>query len=681
MSKKRESTGSAEVLVDLPLQDEAGDAENFFKLRECLEGYRSEIRQLESRHKELLRENDCLRHLCASVGNLFDVLNHELNDTLTEPAVEATNSPSAAAEEFLDLLYKTRLPFSVSRHEDSSSDSDTYTITSDSTAPPDSCKSSTSNHCPADSYATDDPSSYLSTQLEAFNRKKNYLLQRLQQSCTTVVAQSDQREEGSAVGTQQLSVERYKRQVLELAVGRLYDSVSEFREQLRIHRTQCGSHEVEISRLLKLNADLRHSLSDAHAEISNLTASLSKDNASADSETPVSGRSIEEHINHVETVASVEDVTVDMIVGSSLYSRLYDLCQSQDSEISRLERHNASLRRRAEDIALNYDKRLFEHIQLIESTQHELIQRIEDYDHHLDTCQQELIYQRDLNEKLTTMTEQLREERDSLATELETKDRNLCERLIKMSEVIKQFSSCNATKSSLPSSEVSQDQLQNLSVELEEISAAYEERIKQNERLQQQLKELLHFRDKCASLEVEVRAMEDKVSRAMTFCDRKVATSYQFKEELLHRLDTYKKSWLSTYRRGLVYEKKRDLAASALCESQAKLRRCQRDLKESQMRLMQMAASGSHSGSLVAPSEQGDAPTGELESVMLENDVLRRRMTCTVCSEHFRDRCLTKCGHVFCEACIESSIKSRNRKCPVCKLVFDRNDVRRIYLE
>ena len=37
--------------------------------------------------------------------------------------------------------------------------------------------------------------------------------------------------------------------------------------------------------------------------------------------------------------------------------------------------------------------------------------------------------------------------------------------------------------------------------------------------------------------------------------------------------------------------------------------------------------------------------------------------------------------HVFCYECLENQIKDRNRKCPVCKHMFDKADIKRLYLD
>ncbi|CRH01100.1 trophozoite exported protein 1, putative [Plasmodium relictum] len=64
-----------------------------------------------------------------------------------------------------------------------------------------------------------------------------------------------------------------------------------------------------------------------------------------------------------------------------------------------------------------------------------------------------------------------------------------------------------------------------------------------------------------------------------------------------------------------------------------------------------------------------------------ENDELRRRLICSVCMENFRNYIIIKCGHIYCENCIFNNIKTRNRKCPQCKIPFDKKDLQKIFLD
>lgn len=41
---------------------------------------------------------------------------------------------------------------------------------------------------------------------------------------------------------------------------------------------------------------------------------------------------------------------------------------------------------------------------------------------------------------------------------------------------------------------------------------------------------------------------------------------------------------------------------------------------------------------------------------------------------------LTKCYHLFCNACVQRILGSRHRKCPVCAASFGANDVKPVYI-
>ncbi|KAJ3372395.1 E3 ubiquitin-protein ligase BRE1A [Kappamyces sp. JEL0680] len=50
------------------------------------------------------------------------------------------------------------------------------------------------------------------------------------------------------------------------------------------------------------------------------------------------------------------------------------------------------------------------------------------------------------------------------------------------------------------------------------------------------------------------------------------------------------------------------------------------------------------------------------------------------CNNDFKDTCLLKCMHTFCNKCITTLYDSRQRKCPTCADPFGREDIRRIFL-
>ncbi|ANQ09342.1 Uncharacterized protein PCOAH_00036860 [Plasmodium coatneyi] len=79
--------------------------------------------------------------------------------------------------------------------------------------------------------------------------------------------------------------------------------------------------------------------------------------------------------------------------------------------------------------------------------------------------------------------------------------------------------------------------------------------------------------------------------------------------------------------------------------------------------------------------EEEEEKLEESQLLIEENKELRRRLICSVCMENFRNHIIVKCGHIFCESCIFSNLKTRNRKCPQCKIPFDKKDLQKIFLD
>ena len=65
----------------------------------------------------------------------------------------------------------------------------------------------------------------------------------------------------------------------------------------------------------------------------------------------------------------------------------------------------------------------------------------------------------------------------------------------------------------------------------------------------------------------------------------------------------------------------------------------------------------------------------------LENDldVYRKAIRCSVCNDTHKDCLIQKCWHTFCRKCLEANLNKRNRKCPTCKSVYDRSDIRPLF--
>jgi hypothetical protein len=73
-----------------------------------------------------------------------------------------------------------------------------------------------------------------------------------------------------------------------------------------------------------------------------------------------------------------------------------------------------------------------------------------------------------------------------------------------------------------------------------------------------------------------------------------------------------------------------------------------------------------------------NAPTpgaGDLRGEAMEN-----ALRCPLRSEYWKDAIITKCSHMFSRKALEDNLAKRNRKCPSCKQLFSKDDIREIYL-
>lgn len=70
----------------------------------------------------------------------------------------------------------------------------------------------------------------------------------------------------------------------------------------------------------------------------------------------------------------------------------------------------------------------------------------------------------------------------------------------------------------------------------------------------------------------------------------------------------------------------------------------------------------------------------EFNKLKSENQELLALMKCSVCRDKVKDTVINRCGHLFCKECIDNNLSSRNRKCPLCHITFDKNDIGKIFL-
>ena len=69
----------------------------------------------------------------------------------------------------------------------------------------------------------------------------------------------------------------------------------------------------------------------------------------------------------------------------------------------------------------------------------------------------------------------------------------------------------------------------------------------------------------------------------------------------------------------------------------------------------------------------------ENNELKLENQKYREMVHCKVCKTKIKNVVITKCFHTFCQGCIDASIESRKRRCPICRAQISQNDVKKIF--
>lgn len=58
----------------------------------------------------------------------------------------------------------------------------------------------------------------------------------------------------------------------------------------------------------------------------------------------------------------------------------------------------------------------------------------------------------------------------------------------------------------------------------------------------------------------------------------------------------------------------------------------------------------------------------------------KAKTRCTLCNDREKNVVISRCFHVFCSECIESSLHARSRRCPSCQTSYGKGDVHKIWL-
>ncbi|KMV65489.1 hypothetical protein M970_090100 [Encephalitozoon cuniculi EcunIII-L] len=92
----------------------------------------------------------------------------------------------------------------------------------------------------------------------------------------------------------------------------------------------------------------------------------------------------------------------------------------------------------------------------------------------------------------------------------------------------------------------------------------------------------------------------------------------------------------------------------------------------------QIEAENKRLNGILRAIQNGDSEGDPDLAVQLER--YRGLLRCSLCDTRFKDTAIIKCMHCFCEECVNSRIRMRDRRCPSCNESFAPCDVRKIFL-
>lgn len=691
--KKRSRSDASLLDEQLPLNDIELYQQNNHSLREALEEYRKENDTLYRNNVILSRKNDCLDLLLVSVSSLWDMLNSDidrhLSQQLSNPSFESSEINGEQGDEiklsddfhsgFWDKLISIKFPFQLSipdhRQTDVNLDSLSYIYDSDDYLLGDSDYSGSDDTW---SKIKDD---FIQNKVEFFNKKKDELLKHIK-SYRSSKYNSNALSEGNfrADRTLEPSVSDDKRlsndevtQLLKLGCFNYNKLLILLNEKHRSLKETANNLKIENSRLAKQNSFLKFELKSFSTD-RNLSPSKN-DTPDASVETPLDTTSSARENSNVKIVDNVDEVSEDLILGSLLYLKVFSHCQALDEEISRLEKENSQLRINASNIMRTLDEKYFDFKEKFEKLNASVLDQLREYEALCSQKEQDLLLLKNDYSALNKIFEEKNKENERLLTESQEKDSRIAQLTAHNASLCRKF--VEGASTSNPELEDFKEQLLNISEELEVISTAFEEKKRTCDEIMRQLNDNSINKEKIISLQTSNSTIQEKLNKVVSICDAKLSNYTQHQETLENIVKDYKDSWFHSYKRSCYLEQQRDHAYSALSEVQSQYRKSCRAQKVLQNRL----SLSNEQSTVLEPKDNATNLVSDVNHVFRENEILRRKMTCTVCCENFRDHCITKCGHIFCQNCLTNNIKSRNRKCPQCKINFDKNDTQRIFLD
>ncbi|UKK02288.2 putative RING-finger-like protein [Theileria orientalis] len=708
MASKKRSRPDVSILEEsLPLSSIELYEQNNNSLRKSVEQYRKENETLNRNNLILSRKNEMLEFLISSISSLWDSMNADIELYLSQRIANTKASEingrkgdnSDEKEEkgmFWEKMLTTKFPYVSPNGGDEEVDLDEFVCMFDSDQflfPDDFYDEAEWEKVKED---------YIESNIGVFQFKKEALVRSVRRARTDFKI-----DESGLVKALKYNCLHY---------GKLFFMIYDRYKSLKAAH---NSLKIEVSRLNKQNAFLKFELR-AHG-----SDDLKKDLETASSST-------ESDTEPIKVVESVEEVTEEMIMGSSLYNRLFNYAKNMDKEIVRLETENSELRTKISHlmeepgeeystVKTEFDKmseELKNKVTTFETDYQDTVREAATLKEKYRYVDQELERYKDENAKLTEELNQ----REMKISKLLQHNASICKAVA--SETVSDHNTSEEAGShllapvergeedapdgdrdgegdqdvpsrasdpnvpSFPSvltgsagppsakdAEFYKEQLLNISEELEDVSMAFEKKQKMCDELMRQLNEMESTRERLGKVESSYGSLKERFDKLVTVTNSKISTHSAKSESLEKIVDSYRDAWTQAHKRAKYMQHQRDVAVSAVCELQAQYRKSCRAQKSLQDYIAVMKTGAARTPSM-------DTSLGDVENLIAqENAVLRRRMTCSVCSENFRDHVITKCGHVFCGVCLNNSIKTRNRKCPQCKIIFDKNDTQKIFLD
>ncbi|KAL1543350.1 ubiquitin-like modifier hub1 [Salvia divinorum] len=310
----------------------------------------------------------------------------------------------------------------------------------------------------------------------------------------------------------------------------------------------------------------------------------------------------------------------------------------------------------------------------------------------------------------SSLDERKLELRVKVAIEAEAKaQQKLAASEAEIAELRQKLESSKREKSSLSDGLKSKhEETESYLVEIETIGQAYDDMQSQNQQLLQQITERDDYNVKLVLEGVHSRQMGDALLMEKSMLDKSVQHTkktvdfYNFKAS---RIEDQLKGYSdqrqrlaedrahnaaaleSTQRKLLDVRKTSQLLMGTVEEAQAQVDRSRVSLTEMQIELEKERFERKRveedldnlrkKGQQLKSQVEGSSVIEKLKEELRE---YKEILKCSVCLDRRKEVVITKCYHLFCNACLQRIIETRRRKCPVCAASFGVNDVKPVYI-